>query len=83
MKHTCLTYPKQHCRACTQRVAKQLGYKPKKRWCVKFEDSDIREYWLFIYINAISVKKTSHDRVVADGIFIDLPGNIKSVKVNL
>lgn len=34
----------------------------------------------FVYIEAKSVKKISHERIEADGVVIDLPGDIKTVK---
>lgn len=48
-----------------------------KRWRIMIE---IEKLLGAVYIKAKSVKKTSHDTVLADGVSIELPGNIVSVR---
>lgn len=51
-----------------------------KRYKIKTHISDFK-LDLFTYIEAKVVLQVSHERVVADGVTIDLPGNIISVEV--
>lgn len=49
-----------------------------KRHCivVRIEDFDLD---LCVYIEAKELKVVSHERVIADGVIIDLPGDIQSL----
>lgn len=58
---------------------KQTKPKPShplaKRHTIKFSVQDL-ETEFYVYIFAISLQVVSHERVIADGVVIDLPGNI-------
>jgi hypothetical protein len=50
----------------------------KHRWQIKFETEDLT---LCVYVEAVSVHALSHERIKADGLIIDLPGNIVELRV--
>lgn len=52
----------------------------KKRWLVEISIDSKPKLSAAVYINAVNVVKTSHDLVEADGIPIELPGEIVSVR---
>lgn len=52
----------------------------KKRWLVEISIDSKPKLSAAVYINAVNVVKTSHDLVEADGIPIELPGQIVSVR---
>lgn len=52
----------------------------KKRWRVMIAIGSKPKLEVAVYIQAIEVVKTSHDLVEADGISVELPGKIDSVR---
>jgi hypothetical protein len=49
---------------------------PKKRYNITFS---IEKLSAHVYIKAQSIKQISHERIEADGVVIDLPGNITGI----
>lgn len=49
-----------------------------KRYRITLHINDLTAY---VYIEAKSVVQKSHERVVADGVAIDLPGEIVAIRV--
>lgn len=49
-----------------------------KRYRITLQIEDLTAY---VYIEAKSVVQKSHERVLADGVTIDLPGNIVAIRI--
>lgn len=55
---------------------------PKKRWCVTLEIGSTPAVTGYVYLDATTIAQTGHDEITADGNKINLPGNVKNVKLS-
>jgi len=55
---------------------------PKKRWCVTMEIGSTPAITGYAYLDATEIAQTAPDQITADGNPINLPGNIKCVKLS-